>query len=53
VGFTHSVMGESMMPHEMGGVYKGETFPERSVMSPALEINLVRFADSFEGSVGE
>lgn len=53
VGFTYSVMQESMSAHEHGGVYLGTDYPARPVMAPALEVNLVRFADEFQGSLGE
>jgi len=53
VGFNAAVMGESMSGHEKGERYMGTDFPERPTMGPALEINLVRFADEFEGSIGE
>lgn len=52
VGFTESVMGQSMSAHEHGGKYFGTEFPQRPTMAPALEVNLVRFADEFEGSLG-
>jgi len=53
VGFTHSVMGESMAAHEHGGRYMGGDFPARPTMQPALEANLMRFADETEYSIGE
>lgn len=53
IGFTHSVMDTAMGAHELGGEYKGGEFPERPTMGPALDANLVRFADEFKGSIGE
>jgi len=53
VGFTFAAMGESMSAHEHGGEYLGTDFPARPVMAPALEANLIRFADEFQGSLGE
>lgn len=53
IGFSFHAMGESMSAHEHGGSYLGETFPSRPTMAPALEANLARFADEFQGSIGE
>jgi len=53
IGFTHSVMGASMSAHEHGGIYLGADFPARPTAAPALDVNLVRFADEFKGSIGE
>lgn len=53
IGFTYAVLGESMSAHEHGGSYMGGDFPQRPTMGPALEANLVRFADEFYGSIGE
>lgn len=47
VGFSEGMMADSMRPHEHGGEYRGQTFPARPTMGPALEINSVRFADDF------
>ncbi len=53
VGFTYSVMGDVMGAHEQGGEYMGTEYPERPTMGPAMDANLVRFADEFRGSIGE
>ena len=37
VGPAHSVVGTAGEPHEHGGRYKGETFPQRPTMGPALQ----------------
>lgn len=37
IGPTYSLVGTAGKPHEFGGRYKGETFPERPFMGPALE----------------
>jgi phage gpG-like protein len=52
VGPRFSVMGESAGAHEFGGEYKGEDYPERPFMLPALERNQDRFASSWSGSIG-
>jgi hypothetical protein len=53
IGFTHAVMGDAMGAHEHGEEYLGAQYPERPTMEPAMKANLVRFADEFEGSIGE
>lgn len=53
IGFTASVMDTAMSAHEHGGRYMGTDFPERPTMRPALDVNLMRFADEFEHSIGE
>lgn len=52
IGPRFSVVGESGKAHEFGGEYKGETYPERSFMGPAMTSNLDRFATDWRGSVG-
>jgi hypothetical protein len=51
IGPRASVVGTSAKAHEFGGSYKGTIFPERSFAKPALQENVDRFADSFEGSI--
>jgi hypothetical protein len=53
VGFLGSRMGEAMGAHEHGGDYLGTDYPARPTMGPALDANLVRFADEYEASIGE
>lgn len=53
IGPRASVVGESASAHEFGGSFKGQEFPERPFMGPALNRNLSRFADSWAGSIGE
>ena len=53
VGAEASKVGQSASPHELGGEFKGEDFPERPFMFPALETNLDRFAGEYKGSIGE
>lgn len=52
IGPRGSIVGESASAHEFGGQYKGQQFPERPFMGPALEKNLPRFADDWAGSLG-
>lgn len=53
IGPRESVVGTSGEAHEFGGDYKGQDFPERPFMGPALDKNIDRFASSFAGSIGE
>ena len=52
IGTMASIVGEAGSPHEHGGEYKGQTFPERPFMFPALERGAGRFAGEFKGSIG-
>ena len=52
VGFMAPVLGQSMSAHEHGGKYLGQDFPQRPTMGPAMEANLVRFGNEFEGILG-
>jgi hypothetical protein len=53
IGPMESIVGTAGSAHEHGGEYKGQTFPERPFMVPALEQNLDRFASEWAGSIGE
>ena len=53
IGPTASVAGRVGHTHEFGGPYKGEDYPERPYMLPALERALPRFAGQWQGSIGE
>lgn len=53
IGFLGSKMHRVMKVHEHGGQWMLTDYPARPTMGPALEANLVRFADEFEGSIGE
>jgi hypothetical protein len=53
VGPQFSVIGEIGNVHEFGGRYKGENYPARPFMAPALEAGIDFFAESFGGSLGE
>lgn len=53
IGPRHSVLGEAGAAHEFGGMFRGDDYPERPFMGPALDRNLDRFGESFRGSIGE
>jgi hypothetical protein len=53
IGPRASVAGQVGHTHEFGGSYKGEDYPERPYMLPALERALPRFAGQWQGSIGE
>lgn len=53
IGPRASVVGQAGSVHELGGRYKGQEFPERPYMLPALERAIPRFAGSWQGSIGE
>lgn len=52
IGPRYSRLGTAGEAHEHGGRYKGEDFPQRPTMGPALSENLSRFAGGFAGSIG-
>lgn len=53
IGPRHSVVGAAGEAHEFGGEYRGNEYPARPFMFPALQANLDRFAGSWAGSIGE
>lgn len=53
IGPRFSYVGDSAEAHEFGKSRKGDDFDERSFMGPALAANIPRFADDWQGSVGE
>lgn len=53
IGPVFSVVGTAGEAHEIGGSYRGQIFPERPFMGPALNRNLDRFASGWAGSIGE
>lgn len=53
IGPLASVVGLSAEAHEFGGRYKGNEYPERPFMGPALERAIPRFAGSWQGSIGQ
>ncbi|MEN0109301.1 MAG: hypothetical protein AAF805_01135 [Planctomycetota bacterium] len=52
VGPRASVVGRSAEAMEYGGNYKGDHYPPRPYMRPALERNRHRLGGDFNGSVG-
>ena len=53
IGPMASLVGQAGAAHEFGGTYKGDQFPERPFMGPALEKAIPRFAGNWRGSIGE
>lgn len=53
IGPRHSVVGEAGAAHELGEEFRGQDYPERAYMGPALKKNLPRFAQDWVGSIGE
>lgn len=53
IGPRASIVAQAGAAHEFGGEYKGETYPERPFMYPALERAIPRFAGGWSGSVGQ
>jgi hypothetical protein len=53
IGPEASIIGEAGAAHEFGGEFRGEDYPDRPFMEPALESNLDRFASEWAGSIGE
>ena len=53
IGPEASIVGEAGAAHEFGGEFRGEEYPERPFMEPALEANVDRFASEWAGSIGE
>lgn len=51
IGPRKSVVGFSMSAHEFGGTYKGQTYPARPTLGPALERQVSRFAREWAGSI--
>ena len=52
IGPRFSVVGLAGRAHELGEVFHGEEFDERAFMGPALDDNLTRFAQDWDGSIG-
>lgn len=53
IGPRASVAGDVGIAHEFGGSFRGQEFPERPFMKPALEANLDQFAGEFSGSISQ
>ena len=52
IGPRFSVVGLAGRAHELGEVFHGDQFDERAFMGPALDDNLTRFAQDWDGSIG-
>jgi phage gpG-like protein len=53
IGPAESVAGTVGQAHEFGGDYKGNNYPERPFMYPALERGTPRFAGEWAGSIAQ
>lgn len=53
IGPLASFVGEAGRAHEKGEEFRGQDYPERPFMLPALEKNLDRFAADWKGSITE
>ncbi len=51
IGPMFSAVGTSVEAHEFGRAYKGDKFPERPFMGPALQRAIPRFAQGWKSSV--
>jgi len=51
IGPRASVVGTAGAAHEHGGQYKGQRFPQRSFMGPALETSAPRLGRHWKGSI--
>jgi phage gpG-like protein len=52
IGPAASAVDQVGALHEFGGEYKGQSYPARPFMGPALERALPRFAGEWAGSIG-
>lgn len=53
IGPMASIVGQAGEAHEFGGGFRGQDYPERPFMGPALAKNLGRFAGDWAGTIGE
>lgn len=53
IGPIASYVGESGAAHEFGSLFRGQDFPARPFMEPALRANVDRFAQEWAGSIGQ
>lgn len=53
IGTAYSKFGLGGQPHEHGGGYKGQQYPERPFMFPALERQAPRLGALWRGSIGQ
>lgn len=52
IGPVASKVGQAGSAMEHGGPYKGQEYPARPFMEPAIERNIATFAGSFTGGIG-
>lgn len=52
IGPRASFVGQSAAAHEFGGTFKGQDYPERPFMGPALDKTIPVFGNSFSSSIG-
>ena len=52
IGTQYSMIGTGGEPHEEAGEYKGDVFPDRAFMGPALDKTSPLFGPKFQGSIG-
>lgn len=53
IGTMASMIGDAGGAHEQGGEYRGEEYPKREFMGPALDQGAPRLADNWRGTIGE
>lgn len=53
IGPVASMVGEAGAAHEFGGGFRGQDYPERPYMAPALDRELDNFTGGFAGSIAE
>jgi hypothetical protein len=53
IGPRFSVVGEAGAAMEHGGEFRGDDYDARPFMFPALESNESRFAEEWQGAIGE
>lgn len=53
IGPLASMVGEAGAAHEFGGGFRGQDYPERPYMGPALDRELDKFAGEFRGAISE
>lgn len=52
IGFMESMVGPAAAAHEFGGEFRGQDYPARPTMGPALEEALPRLAENWRGTIG-
>lgn len=53
IGPSAALMGPAARAHEFGGQFRGEYYPARPFMGPALDKSLDTFAGDFSGSLSD